>query len=303
MNEIRARLFGRREDASPLVDSKRPSGARGDNGLSSVSVPRQETRTQNTRRGDRHRLSEEMAVVVHAGKLREVQLINLSGGGAMVTGEGFSPSLWDRADLSLGEGSTVECAVRWIKGDRVGLEFAHETQLDCPDEERSSLLRAVLDRSFPSEAAKSRPSEATDAAPQVENENRGSGLRHPLIWSGTLHYDYESTRVRLRNISQSGALIDCSKALPVGAEPLLDLGEAGSFFATVTWTRGDQAGLKFREPFDLSSLARAKPQVAATRWVKPPYLRNAGEASPWDQHWQRLSLGELSSELDGFLKR
>ena len=48
----------------------------------------------------------------------QVDLINLSGGGAMVRG-GFNPLLWDRVDLHLGDHGTIECVVRWMRGERV----------------------------------------------------------------------------------------------------------------------------------------------------------------------------------------
>ena len=40
----------------------------------------------------------------------------------------------------------VECAVRWLKGDRIGLEFEHETRLDCDDQAKTKLLSAVIDQ-------------------------------------------------------------------------------------------------------------------------------------------------------------
>ena len=60
-----------------------------------------------------------------------VELINLSGGGAMISGE-LNLMLWDHVELRARRAmDEIECAVRWIKDDRIGLEFAHETRLDC----------------------------------------------------------------------------------------------------------------------------------------------------------------------------
>lgn len=309
MNDMRSRSFGGRSpDGSPLVGGKTPSGADHTRGLRSVPVPREASRTSDTREGDRHRLSDDKVLASHKGADHEVQLINLSGGGAMIDGA-FEPKLWDRVELHLGDEGTIECAVRWIKGDRVGLEFAHETRLDCSTEQRDALLRQVIARNFPDiELPPARSDELAEApaaeASPAEIEHRRAELRHPLIWSGTIHYDHDSTPVRLRNISSRGAMIESSATFPEGAEPLLDLGDAGQLFATVSWVHGDQVGLTFQQSFDLALLARAKPEVAPSRWEKPAYLRNAtGSDSPWDAHWQRLSLGQLNEELDGFLKR
>ena len=39
-------------------------------------------------------------------------------------------------------------------------------------------------------------------------EDKRRETRHPMIWSGILHHDYDWEMVRLRNISGLGALID-----------------------------------------------------------------------------------------------
>lgn len=301
---IRSKIFGGKDEVapSPIVSAKKPRGAKAEM-LNSVAVSREESRRGDTRSGDRHRLPDEQIRVSHKGEEYAVQLINLSGGGAMVEGN-FAPMLWDRVDLHLGDDGVIECAVRWLRDDRVGLEFAHETQLGCSADEQASLLRDTINRSFPEIAfatSEQAPAPADERASQEGRRER----RHPLIWSGVIHHDYQSTPVRLRNISSTGALIECEEALRVGAEPLLDLGEAGTVFATVTWTVGDQAGLKFQQHFDLTQLSRAKPQVAGANWNAPSYL-NSAPATPETESadgWGRMSLGELRDELEGFMKR
>jgi hypothetical protein len=218
----------------------------------------------------------------------------------MVTGD-FQPMLWDRVDLHLAEDGVIECAVCWLKGKRIGLEFAHETQLDCSPDEQAKLLRSVIHENF-KDVEFEAPARAAEA--QASSDEQRVASRHPLIWSGTLHYDFTSAPVRLRNISSSGALIEFEVPLPVGAEPLLDLGPAGTVFATVTWVVGDQAGLKFHAPFDLAQLAQARPQIAPVKWYRPAYLAPDARAdSPWASEWERMSVSELRDHLDGFMKR
>jgi hypothetical protein len=136
-----------------------------------------------------------------------------------------------------------------------------------------------------------------------ESAHRRTDPRHPLIWSGLIHYNHDSTPVRLRNISTKGALIDCDLRLPIGAALLLDLGDAGTVFGKVAWAMGDQAGLIFDLLFDLNRLANAKPDVAPTRWKPPAYLSDESETgSAWDDKWGRLSLNELQNSLEGYLK-
>ena len=303
---IRAKIFGGMPlNEDPLLQAKSPRGAKMDC-LDSVSVPREEPKLrQDSRSGDRHRLSNESVRVTYRGRNHEAQLVNLSGGGAMLNA-GFKPRLWDRVDLHLGEHGTVECAVRWLRGDRVGLEFAHETRLDCTADELASVLREVIARTFPDVTFESQTVEKLEpaAASAASSEELRSEARHPLIWSGVLHYNYQSTPVRVRNISSTGAMIECSEPVALGAEPVLELNDEATISATVQWTVGDQVGLHFHTPFDMQLLGRSKPEVAPAKWVRPAYLQSSADKgdSPWDPRWKRLSVNELNQELEGFLR-
>ena len=144
---IRTRIFGPGAD-EPLLRAKTPKGAIPDS-LDSVRVPRAETRRANARGRDRHRLSSEHAILRHEDREQDVELVNLSAGGAMIRGCALDLMLWDHVHLVLGEGAGVECAVRWIKDDRVGLEFAHETRIDCDEDTHDELLLAVIRKTFP----------------------------------------------------------------------------------------------------------------------------------------------------------
>src|SRR5437764_13309466 len=118
---IRAKIYGGDSVEPDLLGAKKPRGAKADE-LDSVVVPREEKRRSNSRYGDRHRLLDEQVSLTHEGKELELELINLSGGGAMVSG--FEPKLWDKVELHIGEHGTVECAGCWIRGDRVARQFA-----------------------------------------------------------------------------------------------------------------------------------------------------------------------------------
>ena len=299
---IRAKIFGGREEP-PVLATKQPKGAKTDL-LQSISVTREESRRSNSRGEDRHRLVDQAARITHQGRSHDVQLLNLSGGGAMVVAD-FHPMLWDRVDLHFGDDGVIECAVRWLKDGHMGLEFAHETRLDCSPNEQSMLLRDVIRRSFPELEFDERTDDAAEeAADQPVDDDKRLERRHPLIWSGLLHHDYHSTPVRLRNISPSGALIEGESTLLVGAEPVLELGEAGTIFTVVKWVVGDRAGLEFKQPFDLTRLSRARPEVATQSAEQAEELRTDPSAnSPWAPEWGRVSLAELREELDGYMKR
>ena len=295
---------------NPLVRDKQARGATEDD-LSSVEVPRSEGRSTNHRDDDRHRLEQEVARARFAGEEHDVDLINLSGGGAMIRA-GFSPRLWERVDLILAEGSEIECAVRWIRHDRIGLEFAHETRIDCEPDARDALLLEVIQRSFPDVALAPRVEEvepAPTAADTVDADDaiansRRTERRHPLVWMGEVYFAHSNEKVRLRNISENGALIEGPVQYPLGVEVLLDLGQAGQHFATVSWTCGDKAGLKFNNRFNLKQLGDAKPEVAPHLMIRPgPGLQSSDIDNPWAEGWNRQSLDELRDDLEGYLKR
>lgn len=276
----------------------------GQDALDGDLVSRSEMRSTNHRRKDRHRLMGEWATVLHDGRVVPVEVINLSDGGAMIRGA-FEPKLWELLELQLGDGFGIEVAVRWLKDDRIGVEFAHETRLDCDPDSRDSILLEVIRRSFDEQDIAFAPDEGFGSEATGES-GRDAGnreqLRHPLIWLGEVHYAHDSNPVRLRNVSEGGALLEVAADYPVGAEVMLDLGEAGQFFAAVAWAGGDQVGLRFKEPFDLACLAQAKPQVMPASWQAPAYL-DADDDSPWNENWSRSSLKEIATELEGYLKR
>ena len=292
-NSFRASALKGGVPQAPLVAQKRAKAKPAALGLDSVKVARSESRSSNQRGGDRHRLSDEQAVVRRKGKSHVVDLINLSHGGAMINGK-LKAKLWDKVELVLGETGVIECAVRWIRGDRIGLEFAHETRVDCDSATLDELLRQVIKNSFPNIEIKDRP-----AAP-VEPEQKRGETRHPLIWSGILHHDYDWDTVRLRNISTTGALIECSATLPVGVTVYLDLDAAGRIGATVQWSVGNQAGLSFDKPFDVRSLSKAAPDVAPDQGSRPNFTGEGhSDQSPWAPQWSRLSVDELGARLGG----
>jgi len=284
--------FGR-ASATPPANDEGSAQACASNEIVGEAQPRVDDRA-----APRHRFARETATVGFGGRMLTADLINLSGGGAMIEAD-ISPRMWDRVNLHLGEGNPIECAVRWIRNGRIGLEFAHETQIDCSPGERDALLREVIRRNFPDLVASPPPLES----PAAFDPARRSDRRHPLIWNGEIVWQDASRTVRLRNISASGVLIDAPVDFPEGAELLLNLGKSGQYAATVGWCRSGKAGLIFKTPFDLSALAAARPVVAPQSWQRPSYLdRCSDQPSPWESGWERSKLSELHSDLEGFLK-
>jgi hypothetical protein len=314
MNSFRSAILSGKglHPADPLVKQKKKRGA-SEEDLSTVAVPRSETRTSNQRDDDRHRLEQEAARARFDNEIHDIDVINLSGGGAMIRCD-FKPRLWERVDLIFAEGAEIECAVRWMRDDRIGLEFAHETRIDCDPADRDALLLDVIHRSFPDVALHRRDDKEAPQPVKVEEQRddddsvantRRTERRHPLVWMGEVYFAHDNEKVRLRNISEHGALIESPVQYPLGVELLLDLGDAGQHFATVSWTCGDKSGLKFLKPFDLKLLGGAKPQVAPQLMTRAgPFGRvSVDQDNPWAEEWQRQSLDELRDDLEGYLKR
>jgi hypothetical protein len=242
----------------------------------------------------------EQAILRHHDQDHIIELVNLSAGGAMVRGQ-LDLMLWDHVGLVLGKDGELDCAVRWIKGDRFGLEFAHETRIDCHDDDRDALLRAVIHKSFPdlTEDPLHYPRRRADDEPDVEPESVQRRLceRHPLVWNGVVYHDYDDVDpVRLRNISASGALVQSGSDLPEGATVYLDLGKAGKLEAKVRWSRGGQSGLVFTEPFDIHLLSNTRPDVASESY---PQAFGKGRAEPWAEGWRRSTVGDMARSLGG----
>jgi hypothetical protein len=285
-----------------VVTDKNPCSEGEHDALDGVRVPRAETRRADHRAGDRHRLEGETASVIREGNSHRVEILNLSRGGAKIRCN-FKPHLWEMVELRFGEGPGLEAAVVWIKDGCIGLEFAHETRLDCSPEQRDALLLAVIQRSFPDEIRLELPELLLGEESEEEELGARDEKRHPLIWKGEILYAHDTNPVRIRNVSAGGALVDIAVDYPLGAEVLLDLGDAGQFFVTVQWVCGDQAGLRFVQPFDMACLANARPDVTPHSWNVPAFLdRDAGDDSAWDERWGRSSIAEIRTELEGYLK-
>ena len=79
----------------------------------------------------------------------------------------FRAAAVGQVELDLGEDGSIECAVRWLRDDRIGLEFAHETQIDCAPKQRAALLLDVIRAQLPEQES------TFDGAEPVQARGRG----------------------------------------------------------------------------------------------------------------------------------
>jgi hypothetical protein len=104
--------------------------------------------------------------------------------------------------------------------------------------------------------------------------------RHRLIRNGVLHCNGEELAVRLRNISEGGAMIECDQPMPADTQVRLDLDEAGRLDAEVRWCEEGRVGLKFAKPFELRRLSHPRPGAGGLKMLTPIYLAAEAPAAP-----------------------
>jgi diguanylate cyclase (GGDEF)-like protein len=114
---------------------------------------------------------------------------------------------------------------------------------------------------------------AADSRPSAELAGFGRPPRHRLIRMGSLRVGDESLPVRLRNISEGGAMVECDRPFAEGARVELDLDGAGIVGSEVRWCQRGRVALKFDRRFPLARLARPGRKAAATTMLQPDYLQ------------------------------
>ena len=102
-----------------------------------------------------------------------------------------------------------------------------------------------------------------------------------------LYADGGSAPARIRNMSRSGALIECAAIPPEGSEVRLSRGSL-SVRGCVAWRRGDRAGIRFKGAIDIaewlpraskpSGQQRVDAMVQACRTPTPRFHHSEGAA-------------------------
>lgn len=99
----------------------------------------------------------------------------------------------------------------------------------------------------------------------------GAGLprspRRRVLIEGTFQTLTGSHSISVKNVSCTGALIECAQALRVGSDGVLEAGELDSF-CTIVRSRPPHYGLRFDEPLD-------NEQVLAMHRVTQEHLNQA----------------------------
>jgi hypothetical protein len=279
---------------TPIAAKKKKPQNGSSGSLTKVAVKRQESRLTNQRREERHRDIFEQATIHFRRRKLQVPVINASSGGVMIEAD-IEPRIGEPMQIQFAECNKTACVVRWVRENRIGLEFNQETTIIGAAGIQDFIIRKLR-------GSEDAPSEQEDSAKAHRTP------RHTLIWIGTVHCEHDSMPVRLRNISTDGAMLETDHPFEIGKEILLDLEEAGTAFAKVRWAKGGQIGVKFDRKFDLRNLMQCKASAATsvssgsgkttTYMLKPRYLESDGRPdSPWSAMWDKLTLSELQATL------
>jgi hypothetical protein len=121
---------------------------------------------------------------------------------------------------------------------------------------------------------------SADASAVPEGFIRARPERRRLLRVGSVVVGGRTHRIRLRNISAGGAMIECSGALAPGDQVELDLASGEILSAQVRWTREGQAGLQFDRQIDLNVFTQrpgAGQSWDAFTLAAPPPAEGAGD--------------------------
>lgn len=258
MHKLRKAL---KDGSVPPVDS--PLAKKGER--SGLVIPRETTRNTDHRNEDRYPVVDEYANAVWRDETSKIKLVNFSSNGIQIECA-RAASIGEILVVTLGECEPVCCAVRWVRGHRIGLEFVDETQILSDTGVVGYIVESI-------KTVLTASGERTDR--RVGVERRGQAMRHGMIWFGCLQIDGHTCPVRLRNISRTGALVHMDGVIRVkrGKSLTLDLGSAGDVTAEVIWAEGNELGLRFAQDFDVSLLSEipaADVELLETGTVPPP---------------------------------
>ncbi len=111
---------------------------------------------------------------------------------------------------------------------------------------------------------------------EQDNQGRGPARSAPrdslfLLTSLVTPEGAPLGKARVRNLSATGLMADCERAVPAGVKVMLELRGVGTVSGIVAWSKEDRIGVAFDEPID-PQLAR-RPVSSGTRPNLPDYLR------------------------------
>jgi diguanylate cyclase (GGDEF)-like protein len=127
----------------------------------------------------------------------------------------------------------------------------------------------IFSRPLAAEEARSFASSATVEADgfQCVREPRQRLMRRAVA-----EINGEVTEIRLRNISATGALVECPRSVAPGTTITIDIVGVGPVVGTVRWAQSGKFGVLFSNGFDLTRLAPKKTVQSKVTMLRPWYI-------------------------------
>jgi hypothetical protein len=82
----------------------------------------------------------------------------------------------------------------------------------------------------------------------------------------------EIVEIRLRNISATGALVECARSVSPGTMVTIDIVGVGPVIGSVRWAQSGKFGVQFTDGFDLARLAGKKERLNKVTMLRPWYI-------------------------------
>ncbi|MFP5330228.1 MAG: putative bifunctional diguanylate cyclase/phosphodiesterase [Alphaproteobacteria bacterium] len=96
--------------------------------------------------------------------------------------------------------------------------------------------------------------------------------RHRLMRRAVAMFDGYPEEIRLRNISITGALVECRRPVAPGTHLTIDIVGVGPASGTVKWASNGKFGMQFDREFDLGRLAPKKEKLNDVTMLTPWYV-------------------------------
>lgn len=286
MNSFRAAKLGSHDSSveSPLVLMKAAkSEGESSGGVAGISIKRAEARRKNERASDRVALENERRVTLTVRRKKfDADVLNVSTSGAMVAADA-DLRIGERVELQYEGHARLPLEVRWLRGWRAGLEIANGVE------------DAAWRDGFVAPLMEKESDETRERALKPRTVMRDP--RRHVIRQAALHLEHDSFGVRVRNVSEWGALVAVDAEIAVDTRVTLDFGACVAVMGEVRWHEDGFTGIRFETQFDVELLSEtADSSEGEIVWMKPDYLE---EESPSWKKKSRLTIEELRLTLKG----
>jgi len=122
MHGLRSAIQSGEAASASLVSTKEACRRKSGGSLTSLEIPREERRSTDQRREDRHWGVVDRAMLVFRRKKLLVRVVNVSSSGIMIEAD-IMPRIGEKVTVDFEGFDRLEGVVRWIRGGRIGLDL------------------------------------------------------------------------------------------------------------------------------------------------------------------------------------